>query len=71
MLTEVVIGATYRSVRSGVEFEVLDLPRHGQACCRRMIYYRNLTPTEDSPPGQTWIMAEDIFLRRFEERGDD
>ena len=64
MIDEVVVGNKYKS-RSGVEFKVNHIARHGQDCSEPMIVYVNLKNTSDAKAGQVWVISESIFIKRF------
>lgn len=55
----------WESRRSGIQFEVLAMARHAQVCSYGMVVYQNLTATEDAPAGTTWVLDEDIFIKRM------
>ena len=57
-------GGTYIS-RSGAEFVVDHIARHGQDCSHVMIVYHNVEPTIDSSKGTIWVISETIFMNRF------
>ena len=64
MLESVEEGCTYLS-KSGIEFKVLHLGKHGQDCTLPMVVYTNLTPTKDAPALTVWVMGETLFMKLF------
>lgn len=67
MLESVEAGEIYVSKRSGIQFYVSGIARHGQDCEQTMVVYRNITATEDYPSYTEWVISESMFLNRFEE----
>lgn len=66
MIEEVVPDRIYES-ESGFLFIVTGLAKHGQDCSYPQVVYTNLEPTKDMPAGQSWVIAESIFMKRFSE----
>lgn len=62
---EVPKGSLWRSKGRGVLVQVVNIARHGEDCGSIFVFYTNLEPTDDFPPGERWILGRDCFLSRF------
>lgn len=54
---------------SGIPFQVIGLPKHGQACTEQMVTYQAMTDTSDLPAGSEFVISESLFLSTFREIG--